>query len=351
VRLSILAIALALLCASCGHAPEEAARPAGTALSIPTPLGLPPVPVPSDNPITVEAVALGRRLFYDPKLSVNDSIACASCHNPLLGFSDGRRTSSGVEGKFGKRNAPTVLNSAYARIQFWDGRAATLEEQAAGPIANPIEMNQKHDVCVTKLQADPAYAAGFAKVFGPGPITIKRVQMAVASFERTVLSGNSPFDRYQFAGDKSALSPAAMRGLEIFQDKNKGNCATCHTIEQKYALFFDGKFHNIGVGVDAEGELTDLGRYEQTKVDSDKGAFKTPTLRNVARSAPYMHDGSLKTLRAVVDYYAGGGNSNPWLDKDMKSLNLSGQERDDLVAFLESLTGEPPKEAGPPSTR
>jgi cytochrome c peroxidase len=241
-----------------------------------------------------------------------------------------------------------VLNAAYADRQFWDGRAGTLEEQAAGPIANPLEMNQTHDACATRIGGIPEYKAEFEKAFGPGPITITKIEKAIAAFERTVISGNSPFDRYQFGGDRKALSPAAVRGLAIFLDKDKGNCSTCHTVEETHALFTDNKFHNLGVGMNAEGELTDAGRYEHTKVESDRGAFRTPTLRNIAQTAPYMHDGSLKTLRAVVDFYAGGGNSNPGLDKDMKPLNLTSRERDDLVAFLESLTGDMPPNVGPP---
>jgi cytochrome c peroxidase len=342
------ALGMALTLLSCGRQND---KPIGAAMPIAAPLGLPPVPVPSDNPVTIETVALGRKLFYDRKLSGNDSVSCATCHNPLLGFSDGRKVSTGVGGKTGKRNAPTVLNAAYGTIQFWDGRASTLEDQAAGPIANPVEMNQTHEVCVSKLNADSAYLSEFEKSFGPGPITMAKIQKALASFERTALSGNSPFDRYQFGGDQSALRPAAIRGLAIFKDKNRGNCVTCHTIDSTHALFMDGKFHNLGIGVNAEGELVDMGRFDQTKVETDSGAFKTPTLRNVANSAPYMHDGSLKTLREVVDFYAGGGNSNPHLDKDMKSLNLTRAERDDLVAFLESLTGDLPPDIGPPPTK
>lgn len=329
-------------------APVVSERPIGKPITIAVPLGLPGVPVPSDNPETAEAVALGRRLFYDKKLSSDNSLACASCHNPSLGFTDRQKHSTGFNGQAGKRNAPTVINAAYVPFQFWDGRAGSLEDQAAGPIANPVEMNQKHDVCVSKLAGDPVYNAEFRKVFGPGQVTIGKIEKALASYERTLISGDSPFDRYQFGGDVKALSPAAVRGLEIFRDPARANCAACHTINEHFALFTDGKFHNIGIGVDDEGNLTDLGRYEETKADADKGAFKTPTLRNVAMSAPYMHDGSLKTLRDVVDYYAGGGNSNPYLDKKIKPLHLSGQDRDDVVQFLESLTGEMPSDAGPP---
>lgn len=251
----------------------------------------------------------------------------------------------------GTRSAPTVLNAAYYPLQFWDGRAKSLEDQAAGPIANPIEMNHPHDACTTKLNGDPEYAKLFEAAFGPGPVTMMKVQKAIASFERTLLSGNSAFDRYQYGGDKSALSAAAIRGLEIFKDPKRGNCAVCHTIEERGAFFSDGKFHNIGSGIDANGEFADLGRYDQTKTDTDKGAFKTPTLRNIAKTAPYMHDGSKKTLKDVVDFYVGGGTSNPYLDKEIKELKLSGEERADLVEFMESLTGEMPPNSGPPEKK
>ena len=351
-KTEIIVVGMLALCAACSRSNTSTSsvneRPIGQTIEIKVPLGLPAVPIPADNPPTADAIALGRRLFYDKMLSVDATLACASCHNPKLGFSDASKHSSVVGGKTGTRNAPTVINAAYAPLQFWDGRAPTLEDQAGGPIANPVEMNQSHDVCVSKLGSTPEYKAAFEKVFGPGPVTIGKVEKAIASFERTVLSGNSPFDRYEYGGDKTAMTPAALRGMELFRDKDKANCVTCHTIDAKFALFTDGKFHNIGVGVDGEGELTDLGRYKETKAERDKGAFKTPTLRNIALSAPYMHDGSIKTLKGVVDFYAGGGNSNPTLDKEMKSLQLSGLERMDLVAFLESLTGEIPADTGPP---
>ncbi len=343
-----------MLCAVSCNSPREATKappapvgPIGSPIEIQAPLGLPPVPIPAGNKPTADTVALGKKLYYDTKLSADDTVSCASCHGPAHGFTDGAPVSTGVGGKQGGRSAPTVLNAAYSPVQFWDGRAASLEEQAGGPIANPIEMNLPHEAAVRKLNADGEYPKLFEKAFGPGPATIEKVQMAIASFERTVISGNSPFDRYQFGGDKKALSPAAVRGLAIFKDAAKGNCVKCHTIDEKSALFADGKFHNLGVGMNAEGELADLGRYTQTKVEADKGAFRTPTLRNIAQTAPYMHDGSAKTLRRVVDFYVGGGNSNPQLDKDIKKLELSGRERDDLVAFLESLTGEIPKEVLP----
>jgi len=205
-------------------------KPVGHPIEIKAPLGLPPVPIPRDNPATAETVALGRRLFYDKRLSSDHSVACASCHNPLIGFTDGRRQSLGVHGRIGARNAPTVVNAAYLPLQFWDGRAPTLETQAAIPITNPIEMDQGHDIWVSDLDADPAYRVAFQKAFGPGAATIGKVENAIASFERTLVSGNSPFDRYQYGGDKHALSPAAIRGLKVFLDPQKGNCAACHTM-------------------------------------------------------------------------------------------------------------------------
>lgn len=316
-------------------------------VSIVAPLGLPPVPIPSDNPPTAETIALGRRLFYDAKLSVDNTLSCANCHNPQLDFTDGRRVALGVRNQAGARNTPSILNAVYNPVQFWDGRAASLEEQSGAPIANPIEMSQTHDACVAKLNREAAYKKDFEAAFGPGPVTMRKLEMVVASFERTLISGSSPFDRYEFGGDKTALSEAAIRGLAIFTDKQRGNCSACHTIARNYALFTDGKFHNLGAGMNAEGDLTDLGRYKQTKNEADLGAFRTPTLRNVAKTAPYMHDGSERTLREVVDFYAGGGNSNPHLDKEIHELKLSRQERDDLVAFLEALTCEVPKNAGP----
>lgn len=349
-----------LLCASCtrqksgdpGEISLKRTKPVGTPLELTDPpLGLPVVPVPTDNPPTPETVALGRKLFYDKRLSANNSISCASCHNPRLNFTDHQPHSTGVGGKLGTRNAPTVLNAAYERAQFWDGRAKTLEEQVGGPMANSVEMNQPHEVAVKKLNADPEIKREFEKAFGPGDVTLGKIEQAIASFERTLISGDSPFDRYEFGGDKKALSPAAIRGLAVFKDPHRGNCAVCHTISQRYALFTDGKFHNLGVGVNDEGELADLGRYDETKRDADKGAFKTPALRNVALTAPYMHDGSLKTLKEVVDFYAGHGNSNPHRDPLISTIKLTGRDRSDLVEFLKSLSSSSiPSNAGPPTT-
>jgi cytochrome c peroxidase len=297
----------------------------------------------------VKTIALGRRLFYDQRLSKNNILACASCHNPKFDFTDGLKFSKGAGGEVGIRNAPTILNVAYQPFQFWDGRALNLEQQAASPIADPVEMNQSHEVSVSKLEKDPTYRTMFREAFGSDSITLGRIEKALASFERTILTGNSAFDRFQYGGDKNALTPQQVRGLAIFINPAKGNCAACHTINPQYALFTDGKFHNLGEGVADDGvTFKDPGRYHQTGIESDQGAFKTPTLRNIARTGPYMHDGSLKTLRQVVDFYAGGGNSNPYLDKEIKTIHLSGHDREDLVAFLNSLTGEIPPNVGPP---
>ncbi len=346
----IFLLLVAFMAYSCGSPKkiERAAQPVGIPVEIVAPFGLPAAPIPADNRPTGDSIALGRKLFYDVRLSSDNTLSCAGCHRPDLYFVDGLPAAMGVNQQLGTRNTPTVLNAAYSIAQFWDGRAASLEDQAGGPIANPKEMNQPHDICVAKLNADQSYRDEFAKVFGPGAITMDKIEKALAGFERTLLSGNSPFDRYQYGGDKAALSAAAIRGLAIFTDKNRGNCATCHTIGEKFALLSDGKFHNLGAGMNSNGELTDLGRFDQTGVETDRGTFRTPSLRNVAKTAPYMHDGSLKTLKEVVDFYLGGGNSTPQLDREIKPLRLSAQDRIDLVAFLEALTGELPADSGPP---
>jgi cytochrome c peroxidase len=312
----------------------------GTMVAIEAPLGLPAVPVPPDNPPTADSIALGRKLFFDVRLSGDDTVSCATCHNPQLSFTDGLPGSRGIGKKVGRRNAPTVLNAAYYSTFFWDGRAGTLEQQAGFPIANPDEMGQSHDLSIKKFEKIPEYKKEFELVYGAGRLTIEKIEMALASYERTLVSGDSPFDKFMYGHDQSALSPEALRGMKIFVDKKRGNCSTCHLIEETFATFTDGKFHNLGAGVNSKGELTDLGRYDQTKAEADRGAFRTPDLRNVAKTGPYMHDGSLKTLKDVVDFYDGGGTSNPNLDKEIKELKLSERDREDLVAFLQSLTGK-----------
>ena len=331
------------------HDQENPALPIGKVIAIPVPLGLPPVPIPADNPPTAETVALGRRLYYDAALSVDNTVSCATCHMPGMGFCDNKRVSNGVGDKPGVRNAPTVLNAAYASLQFWDGRAPSLEKQAEGPVANPVEMAHSLHGVAERLSKDPGYVTAFERAFGPGPITFEKVEKSIASFERTVLSGDSAFDRYYYGHDNNAMTEAQIRGLAVFRDPKKGNCETCHTIGEKSALFTDNKFHNIGVGF-VNGETSDKGRYVVTKNVSDTGAFRTPTLRNVEMTYPYMHDGSLKDMKQVMDFYIGAGNSNPHLDKEIHALDfMTRQERDDLTEFMKALTGTMPPNVGPPA--
>ncbi len=337
---------LGLLTTGCKRTISD--RPVGPEVKIQVPLGLPPLPLPKNNPPTADTIALGRKLFYDRRISVDATLSCASCHDPRDYFTDGKNISTGVRGALGTRNAPTILNAAYMPFQFWDGRASTLEEQAAFPIANPVEMSQPHAADVSKLDNDPAYRAMFRKSFGSEEVTIGRVEAALASFERTALSGNSGFDKYRYGGQGGALTPAQLRGFFVFLDPARGNCAACHSVGASSALFTDGRFHNIGEGVNDSGGFTDVGRFHETKVATDTGAFKTATLRNIAKTAPYMHDGSLQTLKQVVDFYAGGGNSNPYLDPEMKKIHLNAGDRTDLVEFLQSLTGDMPPNIGPP---
>ena len=336
------------LAQSAAQAP--AILPIGKPIQIKAPLGLPPVPIPADNPPTEETVALGRRLYYDPLLSVDGTISCASCHAPQFSFSDKRPVSAGVGGKLGTRHAPTVINSAYSPLQFWDGRAASLEEQAKGPMANPVEMAHSLDGVVKRLQVDAKYPALFQKAWGTDQITIDMVAKSIASFERTVIAGDSPFDRFYYGHDSRALTPEAQRGLRIFMSPKKGNCAVCHSIGKDSALFTDNEFHNLGIGADTRGNLNDLGRYNETKKDADMGCFKTPTLRNLANRGPYMHDGSFPTVKDTLAHYVGGGNWNPHLDKELHSLDvLTFEERDDLLQFLDSLNGKLPENIGPPA--
>jgi cytochrome c peroxidase len=302
-----------------------------------TPLGLPPVYWPEDNEYSPEKRELGWLLYFDPRLSTTGTISCASCHRPDRAFTDGAAVSTGIDGQKGGRSAPTIINRAYSLAQFWDGRTASLEEQAKGPIANPNEMTRARDVaaahmtCVECLASVPGYVRRFEQVFGTRNFTIDHVAKAIATFERTVLSGNSPYDRYE-AGDENALTPAQVRGRAVFFDR--AECDRCHIGFN----FTDGSYMNIGIGMDRP--KPDLGRYLVTKKEEDKGAFKTPTLREVEHTAPYMHDGSLKTLEEVVEHYDKGGIKNAWLNHQIKPLNLTRQEKQDLVAFLRALSGE-----------
>ena len=303
------------------------------------PRGLVAVPVPKDNPQTAEKVALGKQLYFDKRLSGDNTVSCASCHDPKKGWSNGDKTAEGFGGQRGGRSAPTVINAAYQAFQFWDGRAKSLEQQALGPIANPIEMNLPIEKAVEKIGSIKGYQEQFQKVFGE-PVTAENLAKAIAAFERTVLSGDAPFDRVQ-AGDESALSIQAWEGMQLFF--GKANCSSCHAGPN----FTDNGFHNIGVSFDAE--KPDLGRFEISKLAGDKGSFKTPTLREIAKTAPYMHDGSLATLEEVVEYYDKGGTPNEFLDEELFPLKLSADQKAALVAFLkEGLSSKKYPDLDPP---
>ncbi len=304
-------------CATCGRA-EEAAHPA-------PPRGLASLPVPDDNLPSPEKTALGWQLFFDPRLSVDNTISCASCHDPAQGWSNGTRFATGVGGQVGGRNVPTIVNAAYQEWQFWDGRARHLEGQALGPIQNPIEMNLSLPELVKKLNGIEGYRRQFAAAFG-APASADSVAQALASFERTVLSGNAPFDRFA-AGDTSALSDQARRGHNVFF--HKAHCSACHAGPN----LSDGAFHNLGIGSDAA--QPDLGRETVSGLLGDRCAFRTPTLREVARTAPYMHNGQFATLEQVIEFYDRGGVANAQLDEEIYPLGLSTDEKADLISFLE----------------
>jgi cytochrome c peroxidase len=288
------------------------------------PKGLPPVKHPKDNPTSAAKVELGKQLYFDPRLSRDNTVSCASCHDPAKGYSNNDQFATGVGGKKGGRNAPTVINTAYQKLQFWDGRAGTLEEQALGPIQNPIEMNLTLPEAVEKLTAVPGYKQQFQDVFGTD-VSADGIAKAIAAFERTIVSGDAPYDRFK-AGDKAALSEAAQRGMKLFF--GKAHCSACHVGPN----FTDDGFHNVGVGMDSKEP--DLGRVSISKLSGDKGSFKTPTLREIAKSAPYMHDGSLKTLEEVVEHYAKGGTKNDTLDEEIYELKLNADEKKDLILFM-----------------
>jgi len=302
-------------------------------LTIPFGLEETKVVIPEDNPLTKDKVELGRLLFFDKRLSQDNTIACANCHLAKFGFTDGMPVSTGIRGQKGGRSAPASFNRVFSSAQFWDGRAATLEDQSIGPFTNPIEHGfANYDVMMAKMMKIAGYRKLFKQVFGEDKITIGNVGKAIASFQRTVLSGNSPADRFDMGGEAGAISPAAQRGLLLFRDKAR--CTKCHSGFN----FTDEKFHNLGLGWD--DNKVDLGRYMVTKNAEDIGAFKTPTLREIARSAPYTHDGRFKTLEEVVNFYNKGGVKNPHQDPLIIPLELTDEEKSDLVQFLHTLNGE-----------
>jgi cytochrome c peroxidase len=297
---------------------------------LPAKLGaLPAFRFPVDNPQTAAKVQLGAELFFDKDLSGNGTISCATCHDPAKGFSDGRRLAVGFGGKTLPRHSPTLLNAVYNPTQFWDGRASSLEEQARVPITSPFEMNLAGEAqLIRRLGTNGRYLAEFRAVFNGFP-DLKNVALALAAYERTLVTPNSRFDRY-VAGDKQALTTQEKNGLVLFIAKAR--CSRCHNGPN----FSDGEFHNLGVN------NGDAGRYDVTRFPADRGAFRTPGLRNVVLHPPYMHDGSLPTLEAVIDYYDRGGNDDPNKAKLLTPLNLTADEKHDLIAFLATLTGDIP---------
>ncbi len=295
-----------------------------------------PVPAmqhPSDNAWSKDKEELGKMLYFDPRLSGSNWISCATCHNPGLGWSDGLPRTIGDGQKELGRHSPTIINSGYFEVQMWDGRKKSLEDQAKGPIAASVEMNQDYDELIRELKAIPGYVSRFDKVFGKNALNINNIAKAVATFERSVVSKNAPYDKY-WAGDKGAMSASAVNGMNLFFSKAK--CGICHN----GPVFTDSGFHNIGVK--PAGPLkVDLGRYNESKDDFDKGAFKTPGLRDITKSAPYMHNGTEATLQDVIEFYDRGGDAKQNVSPFITPLGLTGQEKKDLVEFLKALDGEP----------
>ncbi len=339
-------------------------------------LGLPTLEMPKDNPLTRDKVLLGEKLFNDKRFSSTGKISCATCHVPEMGFTDSPlQVSKGIRDLTGTRNAPTIINSAYNSSQFWDGRSPDLEDQSLHPFVNPVEMGLNDHAPILKIiRTDPEYVKAFKKVFDVSPveITIRHVVKAIAAFERVIISANSRFDRWYFNGE-DVLSKEEKKGFDVFI--GNGRCVSCHVIEYTTALFIDNKFHNVGVGINrvsdddisrltgeflkaiydqstvdkkvlSDTKTSELGRFAVTRNIAEVGSFKTPTLRNIALTAPYMHDGSLKTLEEVIDHYNRGGASsdkekiNPYLSGGIRPLNLTQDEKDALTAFMKTLTGK-----------
>jgi len=354
-----------------GAAPAVLLRAAD---SSPLPLGIPQdlyqFVIPKDNPQTPEKIALGKQLFFDTRLSADGTVSCSTCHDRDKGFVDRFPTSKGIHAQFGKRNAPTVLNAMFQQTFFLDGRAPSLEEQARLPIVNPIEMGMKDGAAVTaKVAAIPEYASAFNAIFHQ-PVSYDNIGRAIAAFERTLVFGDSPFDRFM-AGDANAMNESEKRGWSLFN--GKGRCISCHGFSSTQPFFTDNRFHNIGIAAHKanfvelaikarhmvetgnvkqidelaiQTDMSELGRFLVTKNYADIGAFKTSGLRNIALTAPYMHDGSYATLWDVMDHYNKGGLQNPFLDGGMQRLGLSESEIDDLVAFMGALTSSQFKAEG-----
>jgi cytochrome c peroxidase len=337
-----LSFALALGLAAIGQpSPDSAAI--SSALPFPIPLGLMSPTFPGGLPPTQEQIAMGKELFFDKSLSIDQTQSCASCHHPENAFADPRSVSLGVAGALGRRNAPSVINAAFLDELSWDGHNSSLETQALEAITSPVEMALPRSAIVARVE--PRYGTRLRRAFGT--VSAESVARALADYQRSLVAADSPFDRFIFAGDQNAISQSAKAGFRLFL--RQGRCIQCHTMRcddchpfgGHTAFFTNQRFHNLGIGFNAQAVLAagaDRGREEVTGNAADHGAFKTPSLRNVALTAPYMHDGSLATLEDVVEHYNKGGNPNANLDPEIKPLHLTEQEKRDLVAFLRSLT-------------
>lgn len=371
----VLALCI-LCCMGMRQASADSGQKAGWTGNPEQCLGLPVLQVPEDNPMTKEKIALGDKLFHDERFSSDGKVSCATCHEKTKAFTDGPlKVSEGIQKLKGTRNAPTVLNSAFNLTQFWDGRSPSLEDQALHPFTNPVEMGLKdHEPILKIVRSDKAYRAAFKNVFkmAPEKVTMKEVTKAIAAFERTAISGNSRFDRWYFNGEKT-LNKFEQEGFRVFIED--GRCVSCHAVEHTSALFTDHRFHNVGVGINKvpkadvdrlvteflaanynneevdvivlkDAKTSEIGRVAVSRNLSEIGAFKTPTLRNIELTAPYMHDGSLKTLEDVVEHYDRGGASSdeekekisPFLSGGIRPLDLSDEDKNNLVAFLKTLT-------------
>jgi cytochrome c peroxidase len=328
MRITCIAIAIAMLGLGTQTAHADYVFKAGDPSLAEFVLGK--APYPEGNQPNAARVELGHKLFFDPRMSGDGNMSCASCHNPALGWSDGLPTARGVKSSVLGRASPTVFNTAYNSIQMWDGRKRSLEDQAMGPMQANVEMNMDIAKLFQWIGNSEGYKALFAKAYPGEPINEDTLSKAIASFERTVVSRDSPFDRW-IQGDAQALSTQQVEGFKVFA--GRGNCLACHS----GANFTDNGFHNLGLASWGVAE-PDMGRYAQKPVNAMKGAFKTPTVREVARTAPYFHDGSAKTLMEVVDYYDRGGHVKTNLSPNIRPLGLSLQEKQALVAFLQSLS-------------
>ncbi|WP_205685625.1 cytochrome-c peroxidase [Flavipsychrobacter stenotrophus] len=311
--------------------PDAYTGPTPYLLVIPT--GLPRMDIPANNPMTQEGVALGRKLFYDPILSGNRTMSCASCHNQAFSFTDSsNQYSIGIDGLAGTRNAMNLVNLGYQKKFFWDGGAADLESQVIGPIQNPVEMHENLANAIHKLNTDLEYPTLFKKAFGGDTITTSMLMRAIAQFERTMISGNSKYDQY--VRGSATLTAQELRGMELYQDPAKGDCTHCHAMG---STFSDFEFRNNGV----DSIYADAGRYKITLIGSDSGKFKTPSLRNIALTAPYMHDGRFTTLQQCLDHYNTGFHYSPSLDPVLSVSpkgRMTAQDMTDIIAFLHTLT-------------